>query len=423
MKKIITILSVALLGFNASSQVVEDTAVMGAFYANQVYYSLANGEVATVSNTNWDLAFSASGHGAAGSAILINEGDVELYAYPGDTANWSTFDTTGYANWERLLNSDTSWVNGALNVRRGARGFFDMGWGMLNPQNNFWTLGDSLYLAKLSDDSYRKLWIVSLKTGVWEFKYANVDGSNEQTFTIDKATYPNRNFVYHSMETNTTIDREPDNTTWDLMFGKHTDYVFPPGMYVPVTGVFNNRNVWSAKAFLGDSATAAGATEAQTDLNQNVVNIGRTWKKRVQGNWVVYDSIAYFAYDNDSTNFYRIVFTGFESGFGPGNLGKAIFNTELLHTVGIEGVEKNMKLSMYPNPATDKVTLLLDYPENDVMNVELINLSGQIVYREQLNLNAGINQKTIRVDNLQSGIYLLNIVNAEFKSTQKLIVR
>lgn len=423
MKKIITILSVALLGFNANAQVVEDTTTMGAFYANQVYYSLANGTVAEVSNTNWDLALSMHGHGAAGSAILINEGNMTLWAYPGDTTNWSTFDTTGYANWERLLNSDTSWTNGALNVRRGARGVFDMGWGLLNPQNNFWTFGDSLYLAKLDDNSYRKLWIVSLKTGVWEFKYANIDGSNEQTFTIAKSAYPNRNFVYHSMKTNTTIDREPDNTTWDIMFGKHTDYINPPGMYVNVTGVFNNRNVWSAKAHLADSASAATATQAQTDLNQNVINIGREWKKRVQGNWVVNDTIAYFVYDNDSTNFYRIQFTGFESGFGPGNLGRSFFNTELLHTVGIEGVEKSMTLSIYPNPATDKVTLLLDYPENDVMNIELINLSGQVVHREQVSLFSGVNQKQIDVSHLQSGIYLLNMINSDFKSTQKLIVR
>lgn len=421
MKKIVTILSVVLFTFNATAQVVQDTATMGAFYANQVYYSLENGEVATVDNGNWDLAFAMSGHGAAGSAILLNEGNTSLWAYPGDITDWSTFDTTGHASWERLLNSDTSWTNGAFNENRGALGFLDLGWGVLNPSNNYWTFGDSLYLAKLDDDTYRKLWIVSLKTGVWEFKYANVDGTNEQTFTIDKANYTNKNFVYHSMETATTIDREPDNTTWDIMFGKHVDYVNPPGMYVTATSVFNNRNVWSAKSYESDSLAASSATQAQTDLNQNVVNIGREWKKRISGTWTVFDTIAYFVYDNDSTNFYRVVFTGFESGYG--GLGRAFFNTELLHTVGIEGIEKSMSLSMYPNPATDKVTLLLDYPENDVMNIELVNLSGQIVHREQVRLSAGINQKTIDVNHLQSGIYLLNLVNNEFRSIQKLIIK
>lgn len=421
MKKIVTILSLALFAFTAKGQVVQDTATMGAFYANQVYYSLENGEVATVNNSDWDLAFAMSGQGSAGSAILLNEGSTILWSHPGDTADWTTFDTTGYASWERLLNSDTSWTNGAFNTHRGAAGFLDMGWGVLNPANNYWTLGDSLYLAKLKDNTFRKLWIVSLKTGVWEYKYANLDGSNEQTFTIDKSVYTNKNFVYHSMVSNTIMDREPDNTTWDMMFGKHVDFVNPPGMYVNVTGVFNNRNVWSAKANLADSTTAATATQAQTSLNNNVTNIGREWKKFTTGSWNVYDTIAYFVYDNDSTNFYRVVFTDFESGFS--GLGRAFFNSELLHTVGIEGIEKSMNLSMYPNPATDKVTLLLDYPKNDVMNIELVNLSGQIVHREQLNLSAGINQKTIDVNHLQSGIYLLSLVNNDFKSTQKLIIK
>ena len=419
MKRIITIVSLTLLSLSAKSQVVEDTASMGASYTNQVYYSLNNGEVANIVNTDWDFGFSMSGQGAAGSSIIINEAKTSLWAYPGDTANWSTFDTTGYANWERLLNTDTSWTNGAFNVHRGAAGTFDMGWGILNPSNNFWTFGDSLYLAKLSDNTYRKIWILSLKTGVWEFKYANIDGSNEQTFTIDKATYPNRNFVYHDMISNTTTDREPDNTTWDIMFGKHHDFINPPGMYINVTSVFNNRNVWSAKAHLADSSSAAAATQAQTTLNQNVINIGREWKNFSGGVWSVYDTIAYFVYDNDSTKFYRLVFTD----FGGSATGTAFFNTELLHTVGIEGVEKTMKLSMYPNPATAQVTLLLDYPSNELMQLEIVNLSGQKVYGEQLNLHSGVNQKTINTSNLSSGVYLLNLVNSEFKTTQKLVIK
>ena len=157
-------------------------------------------------------------------------------------------------------------------MHRGASGTFDMGWGVLNPLNNYWTFGDSLYLIKLSDNSFRKLWIVSLKSGTWEYKYANVDGSNEQTFSIVKSTYPNRNFVYHSILNNVIIDREPDNTTWDIMFAKHTDYISYAGQYVSVTSVFNNRNVWSAKAYEADYVAASTSITPQTTLNQKINN-------------------------------------------------------------------------------------------------------------------------------------------------------
>jgi hypothetical protein len=421
MKKIFTILGVTLLSLiNIKAQSVNDSTSMEAFYTNQVFYSLANGEVANIDNNNWELGFSTSGNGAAGSAIILNEATATLWAYPGEITEWATFDTTGYTSWEQLLNTDTSWTNGAFNVYRGASGTFDMGWGVLNPMNNFWTFGDSLYLVKLSDNSFRKLWIVSLKSGTWEYKYANVDGSNEQTFSFVKTNYPNRNFVYHSMLTNAIIDREPDNTTWDLMFAKHTDYVNPPGTYVSVTSVFNNRNVWSAKSHETDYAAASTSTTPQTSLNQNINNIGREWKKYSSATgWAVYDSIAYFVYDNDSADFYRVVFTG----FGGMMSGKTYFNKELLQNVSVNDFEQKIAMSIYPNPTRGNVTLLLDYPSNDNLEINIFDLSGKRVYQNNIGLSTGVNHKLLDINYLTSGIYLLSIKNEKISTSQKLIIR
>lgn len=421
MKKFITTLSILLVSFlNVKAQSVNDSTSMNAFYTNQVFYSLANGEIANIDNNNWELGFATYGNGAAGSAIILNEATATLWAYPGDTSAWNSFDTTGYVGWEQLLNTDTSWTNGAFNVHRGAAGTFDMGWGELNPLNNYWTFGDSLYLVKLSDNSFRKLWILSLKSGTWEFKYANIDGSNEQTFSIVKSTYPNRNFVYHSILSNSTIDREPDNTTWDIMFAKHTDYISYAGQYVSVTSVFNNRNVWSAKAYEADYATASTSINPQTSLNQNINNIGREWKKYSSATgWTVFDSIAYFVYDNDSANFYRVVFTG----FGGMLSGKSYFNKELLQNVSVNDFEQKVSMSIYPNPTRGNVTLLLDYPSNDNLEINIIDLSGKIVYQNVLSLSAGVNQKLLDINHLTSGLYLMSIKNEKFNTSQKLIVR
>jgi len=418
MNKIITFLGMIVTVFTVTGQ-VSDSTEMGSLYTNQVFYSLDNGEVSNVDNTNWDIAFSASGQGAAGSAILVNEATTTLWAYPGDTTEWSTFDTIGMSNWERLLNTDVSWTNGAFNVHRGAASAFDMGWGILNPSNNFWTFGDSLYLIKLSDNSFKKLWIYSLKQGVWEYKYADIDGGNPQTFTLDKSNYADRNFVYHSLLTDQIIDREPDNNTWDIMFTKHIDYISPPGVYVGVTSVFNNRNVWTAKANEADFATASTSTTPQTAFNQNINNIGREWKKFKNGSWNVYDSIAYFIYDNDSTDFYRVVFTD----FGGSANGKSVFNIEKLGSVSIESLDEVVTYSIYPNPASSSVTLLLDNPNNDAMDVQIVDLSGTVVYSENMQLQSGVNQKTIQLNNFKSGVYFLILNNKNVHSSQKLIIK
>ena len=419
MKRVVALVVGVALLFGAKGQAIYDSVSMEALYANQSFYSLENGEVLNIDNNDWDLGFSAFGNGAAGSAIILNEATTGLWAYPGDTSAWASFDTTGYIGWEQLLNTDTSWTNGAFNRYRGAYGMFDMGWGILNPANNYWTFGDSLYLTKLKDGSFRKLWIESLKTGVWEFKYANVDGSNEQSFTIDKANYPNRNFVYHSIISEATIDREPDNSTWDIMFAKHTDEVIP-GVLVSVTSVFNNRNVWSAKSNENSYVEASVATSPQTTLNQRINNIGREWKKySSQTGWTVYDSIAYFLYDNDSSSFYRIVFTDF-GGMGTG---KAYFEKERLHTVSLESQELDFTFSMYPNPARESLTLLVNYPESDEANVEIYSASGEIVYREYLSLVPGVNQKLMNVMGLQSGVYFLRMNTGKTSFSQRLIIQ
>lgn len=419
MKTIYTILAALIITSSIKAQAVYDSTSMGALYPNQVFYSLDNGEVANVDNNNWDIAFSVSGNGAAGSAILLNEATSTLWAYPGDTSAWNSFDTTNYANWQRLLNTDTTWTNGAFNLYRGANGTFDMGWGILNPTNNFWTFGDSLYLIKLSDNSFRKLWILSLKSGVWAFKYANIDGSNEQIITITKSTYPNKNFIYHSILNNQTIDREPVNSSWDLTFVKHTDYVNPPGTYVSVTSVFSNKNVWSAKAHEVDSATAAVSTTPQTAFTQNISNIGREWKRYIsaQAFWNVYDSVAYFVYDNDSTNFYRIQFTA----FGGMSNGKTFFYKELLNNVGIADENVQATFALYPNPVKNNLTLLLNSNKSELLDIDIYSINGVLVAQQRLNASSGTQQLNINTSDLSNGFYMVNIKSESYNLSQKFI--
>lgn len=410
-----TFIVLFILMNNSFAQPVSETVSMQAQYQQQVFYNLENGIIKSESVSNWDIAFAVSGNGAAGSAILLNETNATLWAYPGDTSEWSSFDTTNYLTWERLLNTDTSWTNGAFNVYRGANGTFDMGWGVLNPQNNYWTFGDSLYLIKLADNSFKKLWIVSLKTGTWEFKYANVDGSNEQTITFNKNNYPNRNFVYFSIINNQLIDREPDNTTWEITFVKHTDYISYANQYVSVTSVFSNINVWSAKGHYPDFTTANTATSPQTAFTKNINNIGREWKKYSSANgWEVYDTIAYFVHNYDSTKLFRIVFTGF-GGMANGN---AYFDIEEIISTTITENLTNISFDFYPNPAKENINILIT---NDIENTQLnlIDINGKTVKSTLLRYNT--NQ--LYVGDIPKGIYFIQLITQHQTLTKKLIIQ
>ena len=417
MKKII-LLFFTVFTLVSQAQQVDDSVSIEPLYTSQSFYSLDNGEVAKYSNENWDIAFSVSGHGAAGSAILLNEATTQLWATPFDTSGWDNFDTTDYVSWDEQFNSDTSWTNGAFNSYRGASGFFDLGWGLLNPSNNYWTFGDSLYLVKLNDGTYRKLWVESLKTGVWSFRYATLDGALDKTVSITKADYTNKNFIYFSLEDEKLLDREPANDSWDFTFAKHRDEVMP-GIVVSVTSVFSNRNVWSAKANESDLTDALNSSAPDTDFNQNTINIGREWKKYSSSTgWNVYDSIAYFVYDEDSSDFYRLVFTDF-GGMGTG---KFYFTKELLGQVSVDEYgDSDVAISLYPNPARDQFTILGTLPPGEVV-IGLYDITGSLVREKIYSVNYQVSKIGFDVSDLPSGLYILNIEGAQYRATKKIII-
>ena len=112
-------------------------------YTNQSFYSLENGEVSNLNNSDWDLAFSTA---SMSSSIRINAGmGTELYSYPlGDTTDWNNFNSSNLSNWLPIYNSDTNWFIGAFDKH--STSMFDMGWGMYSMITHYVT-GDSLRAA------------------------------------------------------------------------------------------------------------------------------------------------------------------------------------------------------------------------------------------------------------------------------------
>jgi hypothetical protein len=77
-----------------SSSWVHDTLVMGAFYADEEFYSMENGSAGRVARSLWDIGFKS---GTFTSSIIANTTmGVELYTYPNaDTSAWYGNTSTG----------------------------------------------------------------------------------------------------------------------------------------------------------------------------------------------------------------------------------------------------------------------------------------------------------------------------------------
>ena len=232
-------------------------------------------------------------------------------------------DTSGITGWPQMYNSMASWEEGAFGVN--ALGHPDYGWGVYNMITHGLT-GDSIFVIKLQDESYKRLWIVNrTAAAVYTIRYADLDGSNEHELEIDMKMYGDKQFVYYTMRGDSIADEQPLAADWDLMLTKFTH----TGINYTVTGFLSNDGVTVSVFNAADSATAADATLADTtEWTDSISAIGNSWYKLQGMSIVPLDTIVYFV-KNDSGDVYKMQVTYFESGFsGLGRVGIRKMHTD-----------------------------------------------------------------------------------------------
>jgi hypothetical protein len=408
----LTFLTIILAGstnFYSYAQPIEDSVSMGAGYANDIYYNFENGEVASVPRANWDIAFYTLTWSAG---IIINDGKgVELYLYPTtDTSGWSSVDTAGLSSWPVLFNSTTDWEEGAFN--RNQLGHPDYGWGVYNTITHD-VVGDSVYILKLDATTYKKFQVIKKVSiqNTYYFRYADLDGSNEVNETVDCSDYDSKNFVYYSLTDQAVLDREPASESWDILFSKYMG-LLEGGVPYPVTGILNNINI-PANRFDQVAPDFEDWTAAPMDSTRSP--IGHDWKYFDMNtfSYVVEDSIAFFVM-NSQKDVYKLVFSVFDY-----TVGKVVFSKSKVHASGVDELSNNEPFIIYPNPARDLV--YIDLKEiNDWKELSVTDLSGKVIYHSDVN---GLENISIPVGDLDSGVYLVTVQSGSSRFTQKLIIQ
>lgn len=98
--------------------------------------------------------------------------------------------------------------------------------------------------------------------------------------------------------------------------------------------------------------------------------------------------------------------------------GTAINHMARLKNVLLEtnNPEQNGFISIYPNPFKDNLNIEFDSASSDQTSVKIYNVGGQLVKTASLSEN-----KTINCSELQSGIYLLKIINGQQVFNSKVV--
>ncbi|MBL7941190.1 MAG: T9SS type A sorting domain-containing protein, partial [Flavobacteriales bacterium] len=339
---------------------------------------------------------------------------VSLWSYPyGTIADWNnTLDITGIETWPLLHNSETTWGLGAFDQNIDPENEFDFGWGIYDFITHA-VEGDSLFVIQLADESYRKLKIAELTVGgEYHFTYADLDGNNEQTVIVDKSEFAGKNFAYYSIAEEEIVDREPLSASWDLLFTQYTAFV--PTPYV-VAGVLHNEGVLVAQADGVD-------VETEEDYNSfafvpEINTIGYDWKSFNGTGFDIVADQCFFVQQTDG-EIWKVVFTG----FGGSANGNYEFTKEKLLANNIAEMHGISLLEIYPNPAKESCSLVLNAVNAETIVIRITDIHGKVISTEQRNLVTGMNLIPVDVARLTSGLYQVTIESATSIATKRLMV-
>lgn len=407
--KLVTLIVTALLTTALSAQTTV-TVTTGVGNATQTFYSLQNGVQTSAPNAEWDLAFEISGF--SGSILANTAKGMQVYKAPFSVAQWASVDTAGLAaTWSQQHNSEISWSAGALNQGL-TEDEFDLGWGVYNMITHT-VLGDSVFVVKLVNGDWKKLRIDGLATSTYMFTWANLDGSNEQTGSLNKTLYVGKNFGYFSLENNIAQDREPATTAWDLVFTKYIAFV--PTAY-GVAGALQNKNTQVLQV---DGVDPAIAEWWDDEFSADINTIGYDWKTF---NMTTFEyeyplDRTYFVQDQLG-NVWKLIYTG----YGGSATGDMTFTQELVSATSVEENATQGTVVVYPNPvANGQAQLLVNVPSGRVV-ATVHDLSGKLVRQQLLTGLNGLSLRTIDVNGLQQGLYVVRLEGNGVSTTTRLVI-
>lgn len=384
--------------------------------AEQVYYRLTDDAQTSAVLADWDLAFEITG--ITGSILVNTAKGMAVWKAPYAADQWEQLDTTGMAaGWPAQHNSEINWSSGALNQGLTSNPF-DLGWGIYDFVDHSIT-GDSLFVFRMADGTYKKFLVngFAAPTNSFTFTLADLDGGAEQVGTLDRSDFAGKNFGYYSFATSASLDMEPLASDWDLLFTKYIGFVTQPSpSYYPVAGVFQNREVTVQQV---DGVPSADAQWDSGAMNADINIIGFDWKNFNMTTfvWEYAQDRTYFVKDRTG-NIWKLVFTE----YGGGTTGTMTFTKELVSALSVDENVTDRTFVLAPNPATQgRVNLVID-TEVSQLRLNIHDASGRIVHEELLTGLGGLVQRTVELDGLAKGLYVVRLQGHGVNATGRLVV-
>jgi hypothetical protein len=422
MKTVYFVLSI--IGFSSSgfAQSFQEIST-GPGYNKQSFIQLASGTEKQVANDAWDLAFTAFGFQDAG--IFINESAGSVMGqnlpltelYDAQTSDFNAAIDLEAIKAQKFLNSEKSWSYGAFNELRDTMNPFDFGWGAYLPGAN------KVVGMRLRNGNHKKIKVESLTGTVYIFTYADLDGSNQVTKTLNKLTdNKGQKLILFSFATNNTVDVLPQGG-FDLMYCRYITLAKDPnGTIVQqynVTGVLTGPGILTAEA---DSVNVASANfETYKNTLSSVSDIiGYDWKTLSGISWVI-DPDKVFFVKTVNNQVWKIHFIDFEGAA----TGTAVFQKENLGTMSSAENIPNIKIGVFPNPVSDRLIISTELEKelDKDITIQILDASGKHVLSRKLQYNDAFSVLDIDTQYWLPGMYSVQITSGNNTSINRKLIK
>jgi hypothetical protein len=117
--------------------------------------------------------------------------------------------------------------------------------------------------------------------------------------------------------------------------------------------------------------------------------------------------------DLDLSGIYNIMVYGYDNG------DDYMLNDTLM--IQVQNTEIEESVTIFPNPFTDQLNIIINANENRSVRMILTNLSGRKVYSADHELIEGENQISVNTMHLSPSLYILNITGSGFSQSYSLI--
>jgi len=103
----------------------------------------------------------------------------------------------------------------------------------------------------------------------------------------------------------------------------------------------------------------------------------------------------------------------------------SVYSDQILVTsediTGIADIKSKIGINLYPNPVNDILNIELLSTSSEDIEFNILNISGQIIYKESQTINNGINNFRIDVSSYPGGMYFVHVTGNKMLETLRFI--